>query len=74
MIDIIGYISIFIVVISFVFEDVRLFRFLNTCGCLWFIVYGILISSKIVIIINSIIALINVFKLFKDFKSNEREN
>lgn len=71
MVEFIGYIGIFVVIISFLFENNKIFRLINTVGCIWFIIYGVLIYSKIVIIINSIIAVINLYKLNKEFTDNE---
>lgn len=63
-IEIIGYIAMFLVGISFLMKNVRTLRFINLIGCLIFIFWGILINKPPVYILNSFIVLVNFYYLF----------
>lgn len=64
-IEIWGYISMIVVVISMMMKDIKWLRIINSISCAMFIVYGLLIVSYPVVILNSIVILINVYKIFK---------
>ncbi|HET7899273.1 MAG TPA: hypothetical protein VFL47_16415 [Flavisolibacter sp.] len=66
-----GYLaSLFLALSLMVTNDLR-FRWLNTGGCLAFIVYGALISAFPVILTNGILFFINVFALVKIYRKKE---
>ncbi|BDC98158.1 hypothetical protein [Persicobacter psychrovividus] len=62
--EIIGYLAMAFVAISFTFKNVRSLRFFNFIGASFFVIYGILISAWPVAIVNGFIAIINVYHLF----------
>ncbi len=62
--EIIGYLAMAFVAISFTFKNVRFLRFFNFIGASFFVIYGILISAWPVAIVNGFIAIINVYHLF----------
>lgn len=64
-IEIYGYISMIVVVISMMMKDIKWLRILNSISCAMFIIYGFLISAHPIIILNSIVIGINVFRLLK---------
>lgn len=64
-IEIWGYISMIVVVISMMMKNIKWLRIINSVSCAMFIVYGLLINSYPVVILNSIVILINVYKIFK---------
>lgn len=65
-IEYIGYIASFLVVISFLFKDIFYLRLINIVGSLFFIAYGILLSTSWPIIItNTFLICINFYSLFK---------
>jgi len=64
VIEIIGYLAPVFLVLSFLFKDVFKLRLTNTIGCVFFIIYGFLISAYPVVIANAIIVCINVYHLF----------
>jgi len=63
MIEIIGYIATLTTVISFLNKDVNKLRLINFIACVEFILYGILIHSIPVILVNVIVGVINLFYL-----------
>jgi hypothetical protein len=64
--DIVGYIASFAVLVAFLMKDIRTLRIINSIGCAFFVLYGVLLdNSKPIIITNSMIFLINMYYLFK---------
>ena len=63
-IEIIGYIAMLLVGISFLMKNVRTLRMINLIGCLIFIYWGFLINKPPVYILNSFIVLVNFYYLF----------
>jgi hypothetical protein len=47
------------------------FRWLNTGGCIEFIIYGILINAFPIILTNTLLLLINLYTLLKIYKKKE---
>ncbi len=66
-----GYIASILLAISLMVANDLKFRWLNTFGCLSFIVYGILINALPVILTNSLLLLINSFYLVKIYRRKE---
>lgn len=67
----VGYAASLLLAISLLVTNDLKFRWLNTFGCLAFIVYGILIHAAPIILTNSILVLINIFYLVKIYRTNE---
>ncbi|MCW3101752.1 MAG: hypothetical protein JWO09_192 [Bacteroidetes bacterium] len=69
--EIIGYIGSLGILVSFLMKDINRLRIVNTIGCAFFVLYGILLNYSIpVIATNAIIILINVYYLLKNNKEN----
>ncbi len=68
---ILGYIASVLLAISLMVNNDLKFRWLNTMGCMAFIVYGILINALPVILTNSLLLLINGFYLIKIYQATE---
>jgi hypothetical protein len=66
-----GYIASVLLAISLMVTNDLKFRWLNTLGCLCFIVYGVLINALPVILTNSLLLLINGFYLIKIYRRKE---
>ncbi len=63
--EIIGYLAMAMLVISFIPKQLNLIRALNLTGCILFVIYGILLGWKWPIVIsNGLIAVIQVYYLF----------
>jgi len=69
--SIVGYAASILLAISLLVTNDLKFRWLNTWGCLSFIIYGILIHAFPIILTNTILLLINAFYLFKIYRTNE---
>ena len=68
---IVGYAASVLLAISLLVNNDLKFRWLNTWGCVAFILYGILINAFPIIVTNSILLLINGFHLIKIYRRNE---
>jgi hypothetical protein len=63
--EIIGYIGSLGILLSFLMKDMNRLRIVNTIGCAFFVMYGVLLHSVPVIVTNGIIICINVFYLLR---------
>jgi len=61
----IGYVASGIVLLSFLMRKMFFLRVVNTVGCIFFIVYGMMLGSIPIILTNTAIVLINVYYLTK---------
>jgi len=68
---ILGYAASVLLAISLLVNNDLKFRWLNTLGCTFFIVYGIIINAFPVILTNTILFLINVIYLVKLYNARE---
>ena len=71
VIEIIGYLAPAFLVLSFLFKDMFKLRLINSVGCVFFIIYGFLISAYPVVIANVIVVCINIYHLFFSETKNE---
>jgi uncharacterized protein with PQ loop repeat len=70
--EIIGYIAMTLLIISFIPKQMRIVRAINLCACLTFVVYGIFLDMAMPLIIsNAIVSMIQIYHLFfaKDKKT-----
>jgi hypothetical protein len=67
MIEVIGYIATFLVMMSFVMKDVTRLRVINALGCVAWIAYGIMLDSYPVIVTNIGILAINSGHLLRNY-------
>ena len=63
LIEIWGYLSMIIVLISVTMKDVKKLRITNSVACAMFIVYGIQLHAYPIVIMNSLVILINLWRL-----------
>jgi hypothetical protein len=66
-----GYLASLLLALSLLVTNDLRFRWLNTGGCLAFIVYGTLINAFPIILTNAILFFINVFTLVKIYRKKE---
>jgi cytosine/uracil/thiamine/allantoin permease len=67
--ELVGYLAMLLLLISFLMKDIRHLRKLNTVACTLFVAYGFMLSTSWPIIIsNASIMGINIYYLF--FKKN----
>lgn len=63
--DIIGYLAMTFLVISFLPKQVMRIRVINLIGCLFFVAYGVMLLAWPVAISNGFVAIIQVYHLIK---------
>ncbi len=71
LIQIIGYIASALLAISLLVTNDLKFRWLNTFGCVFFIIYGVLINAFPIILTNTTLLLINAYYLVKIHRTEE---
>lgn len=71
MIVALGYIASAFLAYSLIVTNAIKFRWLNILGCIFFILYGLIISAFPVLLANSILLCINIYQLVKLYKSEE---
>ena len=59
----VGYIASGIVLLSFLMKKITVLRMVNTVGCIFFIIYGVMLWSIPIIITNVAIVVINFYHL-----------
>ena len=64
----IGYAASLFVLLSFLMRNITTLRYVNTLGCMFFVIYGILLNSYPIIITNAAIILVNLYYLFMNRK------
>ena len=60
----IGYLASFFVLLSFLMRNIITLRYVNSIGCIFFVIYGFLLDSWPVIITNIAIVSVNFYYLF----------
>jgi len=71
IVSLVGYLASVLLGISLLVNNDLRFRWLNTFGCLTFVVYGALIGAYPIILTNAALFLINVFYLVKIYRTEE---
>lgn len=64
-IEIFGYISMIVVLISMTMGDIRKLRILNSVSCAMFVIYGFILGAYPIVIMNILCIIINLYKLSK---------
>ncbi len=72
-VEIIGYLAPAFLVLSFLFKDVTKLRLVNSVGCVFFIIYGLLISAYPVVIANSVVIGVNIYQIFFNSKNKDEK-
>ncbi len=63
IVEIIGVLASALVLVSFLMKGERKIRFINIVGCVIFVIYGIMISSVSVTLMNVALTLVHIVKL-----------
>ena len=71
MIEIVGYIATFLVMLSFMMKNVTRLRIINTIGCATWVLYGFMLDSNPVIITNIGILAINGGHLLRNYLNKQ---
>jgi len=72
--EMVGILAGLLILCSFVFKNVKTIRIVNIFAAIAFIVYGVLMNSYSLIIMNSILVLIHIYYLIKIFKEEKEKS
>lgn len=64
-IEIYGYISMVVVLVSMMMKNMKWLRIVNSISCAMFIVYGFMMNAYPIILLNSLVIVINMYRLVK---------
>ena len=62
-IDIIGYVASAVVLLSFLFKNIKIVRIVNIVGALFFVVYGLLLPTYPTMIMNLVLIFVHLYYL-----------
>lgn len=68
-----GYLASLFVLMSFLMRNITALRYVNTLGCMFFVIYGVLLNSWPIIITNAAIILVNLYYLFLNKKTTSAD-
>jgi uncharacterized protein with PQ loop repeat len=69
--EVIGYLASVLLAISLLVNNDLKFRWINSMGCIAFVIYGVLIHALPIILTNSILLLINTIYLIRIYRTDE---
>lgn len=64
-IEIFGYLSMIVVLISVLMSDIKKLRIVNSIACAMFVFYGLVLGAYPIVIMNILVIAINIYKLGK---------
>lgn len=73
-IEFVGIMASVFVLISFVFKNQLIIRSINLVGCVLFVIYGLLIHSLSIWILNGVLIFIQCYYIVKYILSNKKSN
>lgn len=71
-IDLIGYVGMLFVVLSFVFTNIKYIRTFNIIGALFSAAYGSLTGTSATTLLNIVLIVINALHLINSFRKKSR--
>ena len=71
--ELIGYAASLFVLLSFLMKKITVLRVVNSVGCTFFIIYGLMIPSYPIVFTNAAIVLVNAYYLISGMKSTNVE-
>jgi hypothetical protein len=64
-VEIFGYFAMIVVLISMLMTDIKKLRITNSVASLMFLIYGLFLSAYPIVVMNSLVIMINLYKLYK---------
>ncbi|MEN9302359.1 MAG: hypothetical protein RL264_788 [Bacteroidota bacterium] len=71
--ELIGYAASLFVLLSFLMKKITVLRVVNSVGCTFFIIYGLMIPSYPIVFTNAAIVLVNAYYLISGMNSTNVE-
>jgi len=72
--EILGIVATLFVLLSFTFTSEKRIRQVNIVGAVIFVVYGVLISAFSVLLLNSALILVHIYKLYKQRRRKDESD
>lgn len=63
MVEAFGYLSMVVVLVSMLMKDIKTLRIVNSIACGMFVIYGFMLGSYPIVIMNVLVIAINIYKL-----------
>lgn len=63
ILEIWGYVSMVVVLVSMLMKDIKKLRIINSISCAMFILYGLFLGAYPIVLLNSLVIIINVWRL-----------
>ncbi len=70
--QILGYLAFIFLAISLLVNNDIKFRWINSFGCLSFVLYGIILNAPPIILTNAVLLVINIYSLARIYKRKEK--
>ena len=70
----IGILGTLLIIVGWAFSDMKKARNFNILGCIAFIIYGVMIHSISVWLLNGACIVLQFFKLYKESKENKNKS
>ena len=64
-IEIFGYISMIVVLVSMTMDNIKKLRVVNSIACAMFVVYGFVLGATPIVVMNILVIVINLYRLSK---------
>lgn len=64
-IEVFGYLAMIVCLISVLMKDIKKLRTINIISCAMFVIYGLVISSYPIVIMNFVVIIIHLYNLYK---------
>jgi hypothetical protein len=65
IIEIWGYLSMILVLVSMMMKNMKKLRILNSIACSMFVVYGVTLSAYPIVVMNILVIFINIWRILK---------
>ncbi len=71
-IELLGYSASIFIAVSLLMSNIKLLRYVNSVGCVLWVIYGLLIPAYPVVVMNAFCFLINLYQLWKLSKQTDK--
>ena len=71
-IDVLGWVATCVIILSFLVNDIKLLRGLNLVGALLWCIYGFIVGTSSILVLNLVIVGIQSYKLYQLWKISKK--
>lgn len=73
LVEVLGLVATLFVLLSFLFKKMLIVRTINIVGCIFFVVYGLMLGAWSVWILNGALAVIHIAFILTDYIKNHKK-